>query len=101
MNSLTAVNGAVQGAPLSGSSGRSAAAEGISSFQKLLEKALDGVNAQQQEAQREAVGVALGDSESVHRAIIASEKALLSLQLAAQVESKVVEAYNEIIRMQI
>jgi len=42
----------------------------------------------------------LGKEEDLHRAIIALEKANLALGLTVQVRNKVIEAYQEIMRMQ-
>jgi flagellar hook-basal body complex protein FliE len=42
-----------------------------------------------------------GEDISVHEVMIAAEKAKLSLDLAIQVRNKAIEAYQEIMRMQI
>ena len=39
--------------------------------------------------------------ENVHEATIAAEKAALALELTVQIRNKVVEAYQEIMRMSI
>ncbi len=44
---------------------------------------------------------ALGQAPSVHDTMIAMEKADLSLRLTTKVRNKVVEAYQEIMRMQV
>ena len=66
-----------------------------------MNQALQSVNALQTNAQQLAGEVATGDASSFHDAVIASEKALLALQLTTQVQSKVVNAYNQIMNMQI
>lgn len=85
----------------SGSAVQSPAKEGIDSFKNLLDQALQGVDALQQNAQQLAGQVATGDASSFHDAIIASEKALMAIQLTAQVQNKVVAAYNAMMNMQI
>jgi flagellar hook-basal body complex protein FliE len=74
---------------------------GVKSFADLLNQALQSVNTLQDNAQQLAGQVATGDASSFHDAVIASEKALLAFQLTTQVQTKVVEAYNQIMSMQI
>jgi flagellar hook-basal body complex protein FliE len=88
-------------ADASGSAANSPAQEGVNSFKNLLDQALQGVDALQQNAQQLAGEVATGDASSFHDAVIASEKALLAVQLTAQVQNKVVAAYTAIMSMQI
>ncbi len=77
------------------------AQDGVNSFKDLLDQALQSVDALQNNAQQLAGQVATGDASSFHDAVIASEKALLAFQLTTQVQTKVVEAYNQIMSMQI
>jgi len=70
-------------------------------FSEQLWKALEEVNALQKEADQAVLEVALGKEENLHRAIIALERANLALGLAVQVRNKVIEAYQEIMRMQV
>jgi flagellar hook-basal body complex protein FliE len=69
-------------------------------FGKLLLDALTRVNDLQLEADNAIQDVVLGKEEDLHRAIIALEKANLALGLTVQVRNKVIEAYQEIMRMQ-
>jgi flagellar hook-basal body complex protein FliE len=71
------------------------------SFGALLEQAVDRVNGLQQNADATARAFALGQGPSVHDAMIAMEKADLSLRLTNKVRNKVVEAYQDIMRMQV
>ncbi|MGQ9474359.1 MAG: flagellar hook-basal body complex protein FliE [Candidatus Caldatribacteriaceae bacterium] len=70
-------------------------------FGKMLLDALQEVNDLQIEADRAIQDVVLGKEEDLHRAMIALEKANLALGLTVQVRNKVVEAYQEIMRMQL
>jgi flagellar hook-basal body complex protein FliE len=71
------------------------------SFAELLQQATSQVNQAQQEAEKAARDFALGEAQSIHNTIIEIERADLSLRLLTQVRNKVVEAYQEIMRMQI
>lgn len=70
-------------------------------FGNLLQQAIDQVNQTQQEAESAAQDFAVGESQSIHDTMIRLEKADLSLRLLMQVRNKVVEAYQEVMRMQI
>ena len=70
-------------------------------FSDYLLKALGEVDHLQQEASSSARQLALGDSKFLHNTIIAHEKASLALQLTIEIRNKVVEAYQEIMRMQL
>ena len=71
------------------------------SFTTLLQQSLERVNGLQHEADTAARAFALGQAPSVHDTMIAMEKADLSLRLTTKVRNKVVEAYQEIMRMQV
>jgi flagellar hook-basal body complex protein FliE len=70
------------------------------SFGDYLKIALDEVNDLQQKASQSAEKLAMGDESYLHNTIIAYEKANLALQLTIEIRNKVVEAYQEIMRMQ-
>lgn len=72
-----------------------------SSFGQYLGQALGEVNRLQQEAEQAAVKLVTGEIEDVQQAVLAAEKAMLSLQLALQLRNKVLEAYQEIMRMSV
>ncbi len=75
--------------------------KGTESFQDILLMAVNKVDTLQKDAEMKACEVAMGDAGSFHQAVVASEKSMLALQLTVQVQNKVVEAYNEVMRMQI
>ena len=74
---------------------------GTESFQDILTQAVSKVDTLQKDAELKAYQTAMGDAGSFHQAVIASEKAMLALQLTVQAQNKVVEAYQEVMRMQI
>ncbi len=71
------------------------------SFGTWLAEALGQVNALQQASDRMTDDFVAGRTDSIHEVMIAGEKASLSLQLAMEIRNKVLEAYQEINRMQI
>ena len=60
---------------------------------------LDSVNKLRIEADRMQEDLAKGGPTSIHEAMIAAEKAELSLQMAVQVRNRILSAYNEITNM--
>ncbi len=70
-------------------------------FGDLLKKAVETVNTMQHEAGRLEDAVAKGENVNIHQAVIAGEKAGLSFRLLMQVRNKMVEAYQEVMRMQV
>jgi len=60
---------------------------------------LDAVNRAKLEADRMQEDLAMGGATSIHDAMIAAEKAQLSLQMAVQVRNRILTAYTEINNM--
>ena len=71
------------------------------SFSKMLKESIEKVNKLHKEADKALEKIVSGDAASVHDVIIAAEKANLSFNLMLQVRNKLVEAYQEIMRMQV
>lgn len=73
----------------------------VRSFGEMLDRAIADLEAQQAEVQELNRRFLAGELPDVHQLMIASEKALLGVELAVQVRNKAIEAYQEIMRMQI
>ncbi len=86
---------------ISGVSGNGADASAGVSFGQYLTEALGQVNSLQQESTSLTNDFIAGKTDSIHEVLIAGEKASLSLQFALEIRNKVLEAYQEINRMQI
>lgn len=69
-------------------------------FGTLLKEKINELNTLQQRADALTQEYLAGRLDDVHQVMLAMEEANLSLQLAVQVRNKVVEAYQEISRMQ-
>ena len=69
-------------------------------FMAYLNNALQEVNDLQQKAAESAAELVLGGEDYLHNTMIAYEKANLALQLTIEVRNKIVDAYQEIMRMQ-
>ncbi|NBX76133.1 MAG: flagellar hook-basal body complex protein FliE [Proteobacteria bacterium] len=73
-------------------------AEGFSEF---LSRSLDEVNQLLGSADKSAKDLAVGKSENLHDAMITMEKAETAFKLLVQVRNKVIDAYQEVMRMQV
>lgn len=71
------------------------------SFGEILKNELSKVNDIQLNAEQATQDLLTGKATDIHQVIIATEEARLSLELAVQIRNKLVDAYQEISRMQI
>jgi flagellar hook-basal body complex protein FliE len=78
-----------------------AASASGSSFASLLANKISALGAQQTSASNEMTAVATGKVDDVAQSMVRIEQANVSLQMATQVRSKIIEAYNDVIHMQI
>lgn len=74
---------------------------GGGSFASTLADQLDKVSAAQANADQLALQAATGDLQSIQDYTIASTEAQLMTQLTVAVRNKAVEAFNDIMRMQV
>ena len=74
---------------------------GNTAFNDLLKNALDDVNQLHKDSESYTKLLALGQVDNIHDVTIASEKAKLALQMTLAIRNKVVDAYKEIMRMQV
>lgn len=70
-------------------------------FSKFLSDALGQVDALQTKADTASLALATGQVQDLSEVMVALEKASLSLSLTVSVRDKVLDAYNQIMRMQI
>ncbi len=73
---------------------------GTSGFAGALGRALEAVDGAQLAADRQAESVALGGG-NLHEVALALEKADVAMKVAVKARNKLVEAYQEIMRMSV
>ena len=71
------------------------------SFQNMLNDAIGEVNNEQIEGYKAMEGIATGQVKNLQEAVQKIEEAELSLKLALEVKNKAVNAYKEVMRMQV
>jgi flagellar hook-basal body complex protein FliE len=75
--------------------------ESSANFGNLIAKALDSVQGAQSKSDSLATKAATGDLNDIHDYMIASTEASMATELTVAVRNKAVEAFNDIMRMQI
>jgi flagellar hook-basal body complex protein FliE len=75
--------------------------EAQQTFSDFLKKAINQLNEEQVSSDMLTTKLAKGENVDLHQVMIASQKASVSLQLAVEVRNKVIEAYQEVMRMQV
>jgi flagellar hook-basal body complex protein FliE len=70
-------------------------------FMEFLEQAVGEVNRTQMESDRAIEQLQSGQAKNLHEVMIAMEEADISLRLMVQMRNKLVESYQEIMRMQV
>lgn len=70
-------------------------------FSEIFEKSLKEVNKLQNNSDKLTGQLVTGEVNDVSEVMVAAQKASLSLQLTVQVRNKAVEAYQEVMRMQL
>ena len=69
-------------------------------FGKMLEGLVSSVDAKQAQADKITQSVLTGDSGQLHQSVIAMQEASVSFSLMVEVRNKLVESYQELMRMQ-
>lgn len=75
--------------------------EAQSNFSSMLKNAVEDLNQTQLESDKKTEGLASGNVENLHDVMISAQKASITLETGVQVQKKVIDAYNEIMRMQV
>jgi len=80
--------------------GNSVGESGATSFSDMLSKSLAEVNTMQVEANKAIQKLASGQSKNIHETMLAVENAEIAFKTMNQIRMKVIDAYKEIMRMQ-
>jgi flagellar hook-basal body complex protein FliE len=75
--------------------------KGGAAFGEILKDAIDTVNELQKQSDHEIQKIMTGESQDLLTTVIAMQKADLSFQMMMQVRNKIVQAYQEVMRMQV
>lgn len=70
-------------------------------FGDILQESIAAVNQKAQEASSLSEGLVSGQHSNIHETMIAMEESSISFRMLAKVQNKVVDAYREIMRLQL
>ena len=76
-----------------------ASVQGVQSFGNLLAQKLSDLNGMQKRSDQLAVKAATGDLRDIHEYTIAANQSGVATSLVVNVRNKMVESFNEIMRM--
>lgn len=96
----TAIAGAMEAVRLDGA-GAAADAPARAGFADALSQALESIASRQKDAEAKVAEFASGNTDDVAGMLVAINKAGLSLQLGLEVRNRVMDAYHEVMRMQV
>lgn len=102
VSSLSQLSSLLQtGTDFSQQSKSSVTADGSSMFKDVLSGLISDANSTDQAFQADIVKAAAGELDNPHQLLIDSTKSSIALQLVTSVRNNALEAYNEILRMQV
>lgn len=75
--------------------------ESKTDFAQVLKNALNHVNKLQHESNYKRELLTYGKIDDLHDVMITAQKASITVETAVQIQQKVIDAYNEMMRMQL
>lgn len=75
--------------------------EAQSKFSNTLKEAIENVNEAEAASDRKTEALVNGNVDDLHNVMIAAQKASITLETTVQIQKKAIDAYNEIMRMQV
>ncbi len=75
--------------------------EGSNSFTDVLNRIVESVDQKMDLAEAAKTSVLAGDATNLHQAMIATQEASVAFSLMVEVRNKLVESYQELMRMQV
>jgi flagellar hook-basal body complex protein FliE len=91
----------VSDAPLRIARPQTAEAAPHSSFSNVIDRAVQEVDGKMKAASAEQARVLTGETNNLHQAMISMQEASVAFSLMVEVRNKLVESYQELMRMQI
>ena len=71
------------------------------SFVRTLTEAVSQVNKMQLDSAESGKNLSQGTAQSIHKVVLEAEEASLSMQLVVSLRNKAMDAYQEVMRMQV
>ncbi|MCB0224104.1 MAG: flagellar hook-basal body complex protein FliE [Anaerolineae bacterium] len=96
---ITSVNSIALSKPSSVSGGQPESA--LDNFSQILGNAINSLNQKENTANQAVASLAAGEDVELHQVMLAMQEADVSFRFALQIRNKIVDAYQEIMRMQV
>lgn len=100
MDPITSIN-QISGLATSQTKLGSQPSSALESFEQILGSAVNSLTQKEAAAGQAVASLAAGEDVELHQVMLAMQEADISFQLALQVRNKLVEAYQEVMRMQV
>lgn len=101
MDAIRPILDRIQFPALAGSPAKAGESEEAGGFGGILKQAIAQVAGHQRQAEASMGSFLRGESEEVHKVALDAQRAELSLEMFLQMRNKVVQAYQEVMRMQL
>ena len=98
---MTAPIGSIRPIPVAEPSAPASGQQKPGEFGSLLDKAISQVEQSRHIANEKVQNLLSGKPEELHSVVLAAQRAQLEFELLLEVRNKVVQAYQEIMRMQV
>ena len=72
-----------------------------SGFGEIMTESINSVNGRMQKASKLAEGLISGEHSNIHETMIAMEESSISFRMLTKVQTKVIDAYKEVMRLQL
>lgn len=73
----------------------------LDNFGQVLSDAINNLSQREQRANQATASLAAGEDVALHQVMLAVQEADIAFQMAMQVRNKLVDAYQEVMRMQV
>lgn len=101
IDSISSINSTSQLSPPQGTKNSGQVGDTLTDFGQVLGNAIQALNQKEDTANQAIAGLAAGEDIEIHQVMMAMQEAEISFQLALEVRNKIVDAYQEIMRMQV
>ncbi|GAB4432533.1 MAG: hypothetical protein Kow0031_13940 [Anaerolineae bacterium] len=98
---ITSVNSISGLTPPDGGKNVGPVGQSFNDFGDVLAGAIDTLTQKENTANQAIASLAAGEDIEVHQVMLAMQEADISFQLALEVRNKIIDAYQEIMRMQV
>ena len=98
---ITGINKIAKLTPPDGQAQNTSPQNALSGFGDVLNNAIDTLQQKEDVANQNIASLAAGEDIELHQVMLAMQEADISFQMAIQVRNKLVEAYQEVMRMQV